>query len=85
VASYRLGVRDIENQLLDEIFRVMRRRGLTQKDFAAAKGKTPQAVNPYFRGHKSLLTDTGKDLLEFLGVRIRLELIEEAKNGEGQS
>ena len=53
----------------------MRERGVTQSDFASSKGIMRQTVNPYFKGRKSLLTETGKDLLEFLGVKIRLEVI----------
>lgn len=54
----------------------MKRAGKTQADFAAAKGSSRQAVNPYFTGRKALLTDTALELFEFLGVRVRLEPIE---------
>ena len=57
----------------------MRERRITQSGFAASKGIMRQTVNPYFSGKKSLLTETGKDLLEYLGVRIKLEVI---GNGE---
>lgn len=51
----------------------MRSQGKTQADFAAHKGVTRQSVNPYFAGRKGLLTDTGKELLDYLGVTIKLE------------
>lgn len=51
----------------------MQREGKTQADFAAFKGVSRQSVNPYFAGRKGLLTETGKELLEFLGVTIKLE------------
>ena len=69
-------MRTIEQQLLDEIAHVMRVKNLSQTDFAQAKDKSRQAVNPYFTGRKALLTGTGRELLEYLGVRIKLELIE---------
>lgn len=53
----------------------MRRAGKSQADFASFKGASRQAVNPYFTGKKALLTDTALELLDFLGVRIRLEPI----------
>jgi hypothetical protein len=53
----------------------MRELNLNQTGFALAKSKSRQAVNPCFTGRKSLLTDTGKGLLEYLGVRIRLEIV----------
>jgi len=65
-------VRDIENELLNRIQEAMKTKGITQSDFAKAHGKSRQAVNPYFAGRKSLLTETGKDLLEFLGMEIVL-------------
>lgn len=71
----------MEAQLLEEVRRVMREKGITQTDFADNKGISRQAVNPYFAGRRGLLTDTGKDLLEFLGVRIRLEPIEGGRDG----
>jgi len=70
-------VRDIETELLKRIQEVMSAKGLTQSDFAKAHGRSRQAVNPYFAGRKALLTETGKDLLEFLGVEI--VLVERAK------
>ena len=68
-------MRNIEKQLLEQVEQIMRERGVTQSDFASSKGILRQTVNPYFKGRKSLLTETGKDLLEFLGVKIRLEVI----------
>ena len=65
-------MRDVEAELIAQIEEAMRKSGKTQADFAAHKGTTRQAVNPYFSGRKSLLTETGKDLLDFLGVSIRL-------------
>ncbi|WP_407543686.1 helix-turn-helix transcriptional regulator (plasmid) [Deinococcus radiomollis] len=65
-------MRDIESELLQRIHDAMKKKGVTQSDFAKAYGKSRQAVNPYFAGRKSLLTETGKDLLEFLGVEIVL-------------
>lgn len=62
----------MEAQLLEEVKRVMREKGVSQTDFAEKKGISRQAVNPYFAGRRGLLTDTGKDLLEFLGVEVRL-------------
>ena len=50
----------------------MKAKGLTQSDFAKANGRSRQAVNPYFAGRKALLTETGKDLLEFLNMEIVL-------------
>jgi transcriptional regulator with XRE-family HTH domain len=75
-------VRDIEQQLIEEIAKAMQARKQTQAAFASSKNINRQAVNPYFTGRKSLLTETGKDLLEFLGVRIKLEVIDdnEARN-----
>ena len=68
-------MRNIEQQLIEQVEQIMRERGVTQSDFASSKGIMRQTVNPYFKGRKSLLTETGKDLLEFLGVKIRLEVI----------
>jgi transcriptional regulator with XRE-family HTH domain len=67
-----LEVREVEAQLLEEVKRVMREKGMTQTEFADRKGISRQSVNPYFSGKRGLLTDTGKDLLEFLGVEVRL-------------
>lgn len=50
----------------------MQKKGVTQSNFAKAHGRSRQAVNPYFAGRKSLLTKTGKDLLEFLNMEIML-------------
>jgi transcriptional regulator with XRE-family HTH domain len=69
-------VRDIEAELLEEIEAAMRRTGQTQADFAAHRGVSRQSVNPYFNGKRSLLTETGRELLVFLGLRIRLEPLE---------
>ncbi|WP_245557599.1 helix-turn-helix domain-containing protein [Deinococcus peraridilitoris] len=65
-------MRTIEQELLEQIKQVMRQSGKTQADFAAHQETSRQAVNPYFSGKKSLLTETGKDLLDFLGVSIQL-------------
>lgn len=70
-------MRNIEQQLIEQIELVMRERGVTQSDFASSKGIMRQTVNPYFKGKKSLLTETGKNLLEFLGVKIRLEVVKD--------
>jgi hypothetical protein len=72
-------VRDIEKQLIEEINKAMQTRKQTQAAFASSKNVNRQAVNPYFTGRKSLLTETGKDLLEFLGVRIKLEVIDDSE------
>lgn len=69
-------MRNIEQQLADEIAYQMRVKGLTQTDFANHRGVTRQAVSPVFSGRTGLLTGTAKDLLEWLGVRIKLEPIE---------
>ena len=69
----------MEQQLLDEIAFVMRVKGITQKDFADHKKTTRQNVNPIFNGRSGVLTGMGKDLLEFLGVKIKLEMIEPEK------
>jgi transcriptional regulator with XRE-family HTH domain len=70
--------RTVEEQLADQIAHLMRVKGVTQQDFATHRGVTRQSVSPYFNGRKGLLTGTAKDLLEFLGVRIKLEVIEDA-------
>lgn len=72
-------MRNIEQQLIDQVMDIMQARRVTQSEFAASKGITRQTVNPYFTGKKSLLTETGKDILEFLGVRIKLEVIEDGQ------
>lgn len=69
----------MEQQLADQIAHVMRVKGLTQQDFATHRGVTRQSVSPYFNGRKGLLTGTAEDLLKFLGVRIKLEVIEDAE------
>lgn len=69
-------MRDIEHELLLQLEDAMRRQGKTQADFAAQKGVSRQTVNPYFNGRKSLLTNTGREILDYLGLRIRLEPIE---------
>jgi hypothetical protein len=70
-------VRTIEQQLLDEIAHAMRVKNLSQTSFALARNKSRQAVNPYFTGRKALLTGTGRELLEYLGMKIKLVPIEE--------
>ena len=62
---------------MDEIAYVMRVQGISQKDFADHKGVTRQSVNSIFTGRTKMLTGTGRDLLEYLGVRIKLEVIED--------
>ena len=69
-------MRDIEAELKNQIEDAMRRSGKTQADFAAHKGVSRQSVNPYFNGKRSLFTETGRELLAFLGLRIRLEPID---------
>jgi transcriptional regulator with XRE-family HTH domain len=64
---------------MDEIAYVMRVKGISQKDFAEHKGVTRQSVNSIFTGRTKMLTGTGRDLLEYLGVRIKLEVIEDEK------
>jgi transcriptional regulator with XRE-family HTH domain len=66
----------MEQQLADEIAYVMRVKGVTQTDFAKHRNVTRQSVSPVFSGRSGLLTSTAADLLEWLGVRIKLELIE---------
>ena len=73
---YSSEVNIIEKDLLNEIHRVMRERNISQGDFAAHRNVTRQSVNPYLTGRKLLLTAIGSDLLEFLGVRVKLEIIE---------
>jgi transcriptional regulator with XRE-family HTH domain len=68
-------VRNIENQLLLEIARVMREKNITQTSYANAKGVSRQSINPYLKGRKMLLTPVASELLEFLGVQIKLEPI----------
>jgi plasmid maintenance system antidote protein VapI len=66
--------RTIEEQLLDEIAHVMRVKGVSQRDFAEHKEVSPQSVNQIFTGRRGLLTSSGVELLEYLGVQIRLEI-----------
>lgn len=66
----------MEQQLADEIAFVMRIKGISQTDFAKHRGVTRQSVSPIFSGRGGLLSGTAQDLLEFLGVRIKLEMIE---------
>ena len=72
-------MRTIEQQLLDEIAYVMRVKGLTQTDFANSKNVSRQAVSQFFTGRKALLTGTARELLDYLGVRIKLEVIDDGK------
>ena len=60
---------------MDEIAYVMRVKGLSQKDFAEHKGVTRQSVNAVFTGRNKLLTGSGRELLEFLGVKVKLEVV----------
>lgn len=69
----------MEQQLLEEVERVMRQKGVSQAEYARQKDKSRQHINLYIKGKKPLLTSTGTELLEYLGVRIRLEVIEEEK------
>jgi transcriptional regulator with XRE-family HTH domain len=73
---YPTEVSPIEQQLLEEIGQVMRSKGISQADYAKKRGVKPQSVSQFFTGRKALLTGTARDLLEFLGVRVRLEIIE---------
>jgi plasmid maintenance system antidote protein VapI len=67
----------MEQQMLDEIAHVMRVKGITQKDFAEHRGASRQSVNQLFTGRRGLFTDTARDLLEFLDVKIKLEFSEQ--------
>lgn len=60
---------------MDEVAYLMRVRGLTQRDFAQHKHVTPQSVNQVFTGKVKMLTGQGRELLDWLGVRIKLEVI----------
>jgi hypothetical protein len=73
---YSSEVNDIEKELLNEVHRVMKVRGVSQGDYAEHRGASRQSVNPYLTGRKLLLTAIGSDLLEFLNVRIKLEPID---------
>ena len=66
----------MEEQLLDEVAHQMRLKGLTQTDFAVAKNVTRQSVNALFTGRTKILTGTARELFEYLGVRLKLEVIE---------
>ncbi len=68
-------MKDIENQFRKEIARVMQEKGITQTEYATAKGISRQSINPYLTGRKLLLTPVASELLEYLGVQIRLEII----------
>jgi hypothetical protein len=72
-------VRTIEDEFLTEILRVMHEKRITQTDYAKHRGSSRQSVNPYLTGKKLLLSPIGSDLLEFLGVRIKLEVIPESE------
>jgi len=74
--GYSKGVRNVEAELIEELENTMRKAGKTQAEFAAFKGVSRQSVHPYFNGKRGLLTDTARDLFDFLGVRIRLEPID---------
>ncbi len=64
---------------MDEVAYLMRVRGLSQRDFAQYKNVTPQSVNALFKGKNKMLTGQGRELLEWLGVRIKLEVIDDEK------
>lgn len=81
---YRGRVRDIEAELRAQLQEVMRRSGKTQADFAAHQGVSRQSVNAYFTGRRSLLTDTGRDLLEFLELRLYVEPLETLHPSSGE-
>lgn len=68
----------MEAQLLQEIKRIMIEKGIKPSEFADQKGISRQSVSQYMTGKRGLLTDTGKDLLEYLGVRIKLEVVDNA-------
>jgi DNA-binding XRE family transcriptional regulator len=70
---------------MDEIAYVMRVKGISQTDFAKAQGVTRQSVNALFTGRTKALTGTARDLLEYLGVRIKLEVIDEKPDRGKQS
>jgi predicted XRE-type DNA-binding protein len=71
-------VRTIEQQLADQILLIMRTKNLKQKDIADARGVSRQAISRVLQG-KHLLTGTCSEMLEFLGVRIKLEVIPESE------
>jgi transcriptional regulator with XRE-family HTH domain len=66
-------VKTVDQQLLDEIWRVMRDKGVTQTEFAESIGSSRQSVNPYLKGHKGVFSGTIRKLLEHLDVDIKLE------------
>lgn len=65
-------MKDIETKLINQIKQAMQEKGLKQVDYARDRGINRQSVNDYFSGRRGLLTDTGADLLEWLGLEIRL-------------
>lgn len=66
----------MEEDILDQIAYVMRVKGLTQADFAEHKNVSRQSVNSIFTGRNKMLTGTGRELLDWLGLRVKLEVIE---------
>lgn len=70
-------MRTIEQEIADQVAYVMRVKGITQADFAKHRGVTRQAVSTVFSGKSGILTGTAKDLFEWLGVRIKLDVIED--------
>ena len=70
-------MRNIEIELIAELESAMKRSGKTQSEFATFKGVSRQSVNPYFSGKRALLTETALELFEFLGVRVKLEPIDD--------
>ena len=65
----------MERLFLQEVEKVMAEKGLTQADFARHKGVSRQSINQLFSGRRGLLTESGAELLEYLGVEIRLEVV----------
>ena len=72
-------MKKIETELLNEIHRVMREKGVNQTDYAKHRGTSRQSVNPYLTGRKLLLSPVGSDLLEYLGVKVKLEIVNDGK------
>ncbi len=68
----------MEQELADQIAHIMRVKNIKQKDIAEARGVSRQAVSRVLQG-KHLLTGTCSELLEYLGVRIKLEVIDDGK------
>ncbi|MDX2005594.1 MAG: helix-turn-helix transcriptional regulator [Meiothermus sp.] len=62
----------MEQQLLKEVQNLMDTKGITQAEYARAKGVSRQTVNQLFSGKRGLLTESAAELLEYLGVEIRL-------------